>query len=254
MLKNGLMLVNLLWIFIRLTLCFCTPRKHLLLNKVWQETNMSGQKCQIYWCTAWWAFDLEPGPGSITLHNFLENLPEFLECSLIRYFLPIYVLKSLYYAMFFQFLQYGIAVWGLTYPTYLQLPLFILQKWQLWHIVLCQITQIHYSAIWNHCNYQLLLFVSDCVNHTTPDYFSDYFRHVSDVHSFCTRHAIRDDLFLERRHITQYGIRSVQYSGAKLWNSIPVELKSRKFTLMQVQHWMGPLINMQKSALFAIVG
>ena len=44
----------------------------------------------------------------------------------IRYFLPIGVLKSFYYAMFFAFLQYGIAVWGLTYLTYLQ-PFFILQ-------------------------------------------------------------------------------------------------------------------------------
>ena len=62
----------------------------------------------------------------------------------------------------------------------------------------------------------------------TPDYFSDYFKHVSDVHSICTRQAIRDDLFLERRHTIQYGIRSVQYSGAELWNSIPVELRSLK--------------------------
>ena len=62
----------------------------------------------------------------------------------------------------------------------------------------------------------------------TPDYFSDYFKHVSDVHSIYTRQAIRDDLFLERRHTIQYGITSVQYSGAKLWNSIPVELRSLK--------------------------
>ena len=46
---------------------------------------------------------------------------------------------------------------------------------------------------------QLLSFVYDCVNHMTPDFFSDYFRHVSDLHSICTRQAIRDDLFLDRR-------------------------------------------------------
>ena len=75
---------------------------------------------------------------------------------------------------------------------------------------------------------QLLSFAYYCVSHITPDYFIDYFRHVSDVHSICIRHAIRDDLFLERRHTTQYGIRSVQYSGEKLWNSIPIELRSFK--------------------------
>ena len=31
--------------------------------------------------------------------------------------------------------------------------------------------------------------------------------------------------FLERQHTIQYGIRSVQYSGAKLWNSIPSEIR-----------------------------
>ena len=75
---------------------------------------------------------------------------------------------------------------------------------------------------------QLLSFVYDCVNDVTPDYFSDYFKHVSDVHSICTRQAIRDDLFLERRHTIQYGSRSVQYSGAKLWDSIPVDIRSLK--------------------------
>ena len=62
----------------------------------------------------------------------------------------------------------------------------------------------------------------------TPDYFSDYFKYVSDVGSICTRQAIRDDLFLERRHTVHHGIRSAKYSGAKLWNSIPVELRSLK--------------------------
>ena len=52
---------------------------------------------------------------------------------------------------------------------------------------------------------QFLSFVYDCVNHMTPDYFSDCFKHVSDVHSICTRQAIRDYLFLERRHTVQYG-------------------------------------------------
>ena len=34
---------------------------------------------------------------------------------------------------------------------------------------------------------QLLSFVHDCVNHITPDNFSDYFRHVSDAHFICAK-------------------------------------------------------------------
>ena len=61
----------------------------------------------------------------------------------IRYCLPINVLKSLYHAMFFHFSKYGIAVWGLTYPTYLQ-HLCILQK-----RVLKAMT---YSSVLDHSN------------------------------------------------------------------------------------------------------
>ena len=153
----------------------------------------------------------------------------------IRYFLPINVLKSLYHAMFFPFLQHGITVWGLTL-SYLPATLIYTLKRVLKAMI--------YSSMSDHSNplfrdlellklsdihsLQLLSFVYDYVNHMTPDYFSHYFKHVSDVHSICPRQAIRDDLFLERRHTIQYGIRSIQYFGAKLWNSIPVELRSLK--------------------------
>ena len=124
--------------------------------------------------------------------------------------------------MFFSFLQYGIAVWGPTYPTYLQ-PLSILKK--------RLIKSMTYVPMLGHSNplfrdlellklsdidsLQLLSFVYDCVNHITSDYFSDYFRYVSNVPSICTRQAIRDDLFIERRNTTQYGIRPVSILWCK---------------------------------------
>ena len=33
------------------------------------------------------------------------------------------------------------------------------------------------------------------------------------------------NLFLQRRNTDQYGIRSIQYSGVKLWNSVPAEIR-----------------------------
>ena len=63
---------------------------------------------------------------------------------------------------------------------------------------------------------QLLSFPYDCQNKLAPVHFHSFF-----THSFNTRQASRGDLFLNRKATFQYGIRSIQYSGARLWNSIP---------------------------------
>lgn len=34
-----------------------------------------------------------------------------------------------------------------------------------------------------------------------------------------------DDLFLNQVQTTQYGLRSLSFSGAKLWNSLPLDVK-----------------------------
>ena len=44
-----------------------------------------------------------------------------------KHLLPSEVLKTLYYAMFFPFIQYGIVVWGLTHTSYLN-SIYIIQK------------------------------------------------------------------------------------------------------------------------------
>ena len=45
----------------------------------------------------------------------------------IRHLVPLEILKSLYYSLFYSFVSYGIAVWGFTHKTYVQ-KIFLLQK------------------------------------------------------------------------------------------------------------------------------
>ena len=45
----------------------------------------------------------------------------------IRHYVPPYTLKLLYYSLFYSFISYGITVWGLTHPSYMD-PLWKLQK------------------------------------------------------------------------------------------------------------------------------
>jgi len=55
--------------------------------------------------------------------------------------------------------------------------------------------------------------------------FADYFKPISSVHPYCTRQSNNDNLFLNQVQTTQYGLRSLCFSGAKLWNSLPLDIK-----------------------------
>ena len=72
---------------------------------------------------------------------------------------------------------------------------------------------------------QLLTFVCDCQNKLAPTYFHHYFVKCSQVHSYSTRLASRGDLFPERKNTFQYGIRSIEYNWARLWNMIPSHIR-----------------------------
>ena len=46
------------------------------------------------------------------------------------------------------------------------------------------------------------------------------------MHGYNTRLASWGDLFLTKKQTTfQYGIKSIQYSGTRLWNSIPILIR-----------------------------
>ena len=81
-------------------------------------------------------------------------------------------------------------------PIFSQLEFLILKDiWQLW----------------------LLLFVHDCQNKIAPVYFHNYFVQCSQMHSHSIILASRGDLFLERKNTFRFGIRSIEYSDARLY-------------------------------------
>ena len=73
---------------------------------------------------------------------------------------------------------------------------------------------------------RLLTFVFDSVNKTSPSCFHDFFLFCSSVHQYSTRQASQGDLYMSRKNSLQYGLKSIQYLGAKLWNTLPVELRN----------------------------
>ena len=151
----------------------------------------------------------------------------------IRHFIPLETLKVLYFSLFYSFVSYGIAVWGLTHKSLLD-PLIISQK-KIVRIMCFEEPTAHTEPLFKKLQFlkvrdihelQLLSFIYDCQNKIAPAHFHSYFTPCYGVHSINTRQASRGDLFLTRKTTFQYGIRSIQYSGAVLWNSLPVSIQN----------------------------
>ena len=151
----------------------------------------------------------------------------------IRNLLPLDVLICLYNALFLSILQYGLIVWGQTYASYIE-PVFRLQKKAIRAIsfqprlspslpIFKDLKLLKLSDIFE---LRLLTFVFDSVNKTSPECFHNFFVFNSSVHQYCTRQASQRDLYLTRQNSLQYGLKSLRYLGAKLWNTLPAELRN----------------------------
>ena len=127
------------------------------------------------------------------------------------------------------FLQYGLIFWGQTYESYID-PIFKLQKKAV-RAISFQHRLSHSLPIFKDLKllklsqiFELLTFVYDSVNKTSPSCFHNFFLLSSSVHQYSTRQASQGDLSLFRKNSVHYGLRSIQYLGTKLWNSLPMEL------------------------------
>ena len=151
----------------------------------------------------------------------------------IRNMVPHEVLICLYNALFLSFLQYGIIVWGQTFNTYLD-PLFKIQKKTVRAIsfqpplspsspIFKDLQLLELSAIFR---LKLLTFVFDSIHGNLPICFNNFFLLGSSVHQYCTRQANKGDLYLVNKNTLQYGLKSLRYLGAKLWNDVPVEIRN----------------------------
>ena len=71
---------------------------------------------------------------------------------------------------------------------------------------------------------QIPYFVYQCSHRLLPPCFSEYFKFTSSVHSYSTRQSSKRNLYLASVNTTQYGLRSLKFTGPRLWNSLPTSL------------------------------
>ena len=150
----------------------------------------------------------------------------------IRHYAPLDTIVLLYHGPFAPFISYGVSVLRLTYPLMIENVL-VIQKRIMKVITLNEIS-VHSTPIFNSLQilrlndvFQLqpASFIYECVNNLSSSYFRNYFTAISPTHSIGTRQSKRGDLFVERKNTTQYGIRSIHFSGARLWNSLPLTIR-----------------------------
>ena len=155
--------------------------------------------------------------------------------SKLRYYVNVDILIMLYYLLIYPFLTYGIQVWGLTYPTYLK-PVTTLQK-RVVRLMTFSDPRSHSEPLLKSLrllkfsdviHLEILSFVYQWYDKLSPSCFVNYFSPVSSIHSYNTRQSQVDNLFVKSVHKTQYGIRSLRYTGPNLWNSLSINVKKMK--------------------------
>ena len=75
-------------------------------------------------------------------------------------------------------------------------------------------------------HHDILKFVYRSLNGFTPTHFRNYFRLNSSVHGHATRLTTDGAIFQSIKNTLLYGLRSIKYFGAKLWNNIPIYIKT----------------------------
>ena len=172
--------------------------------------------------------------SNITWKNHINELCSKLSktvgiCSKLRYNVNIDILIMLYYSLIYPFLIYGVQVWGLTYPTYL-MPVTTLQK-RVARVMTFSEPVSHSEPLLKSLNLlkvndiihsEILSFVYQWFYKLVPSCFLDFFKPISSTHEYPTRQSRNENLFIKSIRTTQYGIRSLHYTGSNFWNSLPI--------------------------------
>ena len=138
----------------------------------------------------------------------------------------------LYNAFILPHITYGLEVWGAAQKTFVN-RILMLQK-KITRIICFKPYNFHTVLLFHDLKiidvfklYRLMIatFVHDLINDKLPHSFTDYFTHVS--HSYETRAKGNCNINLIDIR-TNLGRQTVSFSGAQIWNMLPIELRNVK--------------------------
>ena len=162
----------------------------------------------------------------------------------LRHYLNLHMLKQIYYALIYPYLSYGIFAWGCTSNNRLNCLRIKLNK--------CLRCIFFAHARESAGPYYKLLgilkldciykFRMSCLTHkiktrtgSIPDVFSDILTPVNHVHSYNTRFANNLNFFRPRVS-TNMGKSTYRFSSPKIWESIPLRIKSLPYNTFKNEY------------------
>ena len=165
----------------------------------------------------------------------------------LRPFLPLEVLKNVYYSIIYSHIIYAIEVWGSAFKTELD-KILILQKRALRLITFNDIypsipgplspsdpifAKLETMKVMDIYKYQVSKFVFKCINFLAPINFHGWFQLNHEKYGYKTRSnfSIKDgsiikNIFIPSARTTNYGLKQLRVNGPRIWNSLPTNIKN----------------------------
>ena len=150
----------------------------------------------------------------------------------LRHFVPRHVLLTLYRSLILPYITYGICAWGHTAETHLH-KLLVLQKRAL-RLMFFADPRTHAVPLFLETKQlpisfllfeQMSLLMYDVHNNLAPANIKNMFTKLSSVHSYRTRSVTNENYYVEQIR-TENMKRAFSISGAMIWNSIPLSIKT----------------------------
>ena len=148
----------------------------------------------------------------------------------LKHFLPTSTLLKIYKSLLLPHLNYAILSWGFAHTSNLN-RLLILQKKALRSInkkpytypstPLFKITRS--LNIFDILKKNISIFMFQYNNSQLPSAFNFFFHTFSSIHNYHTRNCNNLVSVLRR---TDVGQRSIAYEGTKIWNALPLDIKT----------------------------
>ena len=156
--------------------------------------------------------------------------------SKIRHYVSDSTLRNIYFAIFSSLLNYGSQVWGQSYNKHISR----IQRIQNKAIRIINfakfrdsVTPLFYkSKILKFCDQiklQNFSHVHDSLKGNLPLTLSDSFQVLTDIYSYNTRGASLFKIALPKARTQTYGINSITYQSAAIWNSMVSVFPEKKF-------------------------
>jgi len=139
-------------------------------------------------------------------------------------------LMMIYHSLIYPYLIYAVPIWGNAADNFID-SIYKLQKRVVRYITFKD-SRTHSAPLFNSLNilnirdiYKIdtLKFVHDCLNRHNPPQFHYYYNYSASTYNTA---SFRDNkLYTPLIRTTTYGLNSLMYNGAVLWNNVPLSIR-----------------------------